>query len=419
MFTIYFRKHLQTIHKVGVFTAFVLLGMKANAQSNTTYTLDSLQSMARTRYPQTRQLLLANQKSTESIKIIESNWLPKATVVGTASYQSEVSRVTLPASIPATIESPKKDQYKAGVELSQLIFDGGVSQTNKTIEALNLESETNRIEGELLKVKNQVNNLFLGLLINEEYYKALINVKKDLTARHVNIESAVESGTMLSTTMMELEAEMIGLDQQMVESKSQRLSLLSTLSFLVQEALDTTTVFIVPEKESTPFDQDISLRPEFKQLSTQMELFDWRNKLIDKGNMPRISLFGNGYYGRPGLNFFNNDFRVYGIAGVSLSWNVSGYYNSIHQKRKNLVDKEVIKNQRTLFEIGLKSQLSQQQQEILKLQELIEKDQSVKKIRTDVREIAAIQYENGSITTTDYILKLNAETQAIISSLDK
>ena len=147
-----------------------------------------------------------------------------------------------------------------------------------------------------------------------------------------------------------------------------------------------------------------------------MELFDWRNKLIDKGNMPRISLFGNGYYGRPGLNFFNNDFRVYGIAGVSLSWNVSGYYNSIHQKRKNLVDKEVIKNQRTLFEIGLKSQLSQQQQEILKLQELIEKDQSVKKIRTDVREIAAIQYENGSITTTDYILKLNAETQAIISS---
>ncbi|UII19564.1 TolC family protein [Fulvivirga ligni] len=416
MIKFYSRTDFYTICKVCVCIVMLLVGEDAMSQERARYTLDSLQSMARNRYPQTRQLLLASRKGDESIKVIESNWLPKTNVVGTASYQSEVSSVSLPESIPASIESPKKDQYKIGLELSQLIFDGGASATSKTIEQLNLKSETNRIEGELLTVKSTVNDLFLGLLINEESFKALANMKKDLIARYDNIEAAVNSGTTLRSTMRELEAEMIGVDQQMVENKAERLTLLSTLSFLVQEELDAFTVFELPEVEQPSFEKEVSLRPEYRQLSTQMELVDYRNELIDRGNRPRLSLFGNGYFGRPGLDFFNNDFRLYGMAGLSLSWNVGGYYTSTHQKKKNLIDKELAQNQIELFEIRTKSQLTEQEIEIRKLQELIVKDSSVEQIRTEVKEVAAVQYENGSITTTDYILKLNAETQAIITS---
>lgn len=416
MTTYYFKKNLHKIPKIYACIVMLLVGGNAMSQTNATYTLDSLQAMARNRYPQTRQLLLANLKEKEAINIINSNWLPKTSVVGSATYQSEVSTVSLPASIPASIESPAKDQYKAGIELSQLIFDSGLSTTRKEIETLNLKSETNRIEGELLQVKNKINNLFLGLLLNKESYNALLNVKKDLTARHVNIESAVQSGTMLLATMKELEAEIIGVNQQIIENKSQRLSLLSTLSILVQEKLDTTTQFLVPDMKTLLFEKNITIRPEYKQLTTQMKLFDYRNKLIDKENAPKISLFGNGYYGRPGLNFFNNDFRLYGLAGISFSWNIGGKYTSTHQKKQLLIDKQIIENQRELFELGMQSQLAEQEHEILKLQELIVQDNSVTEIRSEVKETAAVQYENGSITTTDYILKLNAETQAIINS---
>jgi len=403
--------------KIAIICSIIALSYaSAIGQNNVAYTLDSLQSMARHRYPQTRQLLFANMKSTEAMKNINSNWLPKSAVVGSATYQSEVSAISLPASIPVSVESPAQDQYKAGVELSQLIFDWGLNSTQKSIEKLNLSTETNRIEGELLKVKCQVNDLFLRLLMNNETNNALVYVKKDLTERHINIESAVQSGTLLIAAMKELEAEMIGVDQKIIENKSQRLNLLSTLSILIQENLDTSTVFITPSIQPFLLERDITLRPEYKQLSTQMEVFDWRNKLINKGNMPKMSLFANGYYGRPGLNFFNNDFRTYGIAGVNLSWNIGGNYTSIHQKKQLSIDRQVIDNQRTLFELGMEAQLSQQEHEIAKLQELIIQDNSVTELRSEVRQTAATQYENGSITTTDYILKLNAETQAIISS---
>lgn len=392
----------------------LLASLPAISQAQGTYTLDSLQAMARNRYPQSRQLVLASLRERESESNINSNWLPKAGIVGTATYQSEVTKITLPASLPLSIESPAKDQYKAGVEVSQLLFDGGVNATQKNIEKLNLKAETNRIEGELLSLKSKVNQLFFALMINNESFNALNYVKKDLTQRHHNIEAAVQAGTMLSATMRELEAEMIGADQKIIENRSQRLSLLSTLSILTQEKLDTTTRFVQPNAEAM-LPEDITNRPEYKQLTTQMELFDWRRKLINKANLPKISLFGNGYYGRPGFNFFNNDFRYYGMAGVNLSWNIGGSYTTIHQKRQLKVEKDIVENQRKIFQLQVQNQLQQQIQEIAKLQSLILQDDSITAIRSEVKQVAAVQYENGTITTTDYILKLNAESQAIIN----
>lgn len=414
MGTCSFRRNMLIHSKMYASMVMLLMGMNVFSQQ-VTYTLDSLQSMARNSYPLTKQLLFAQSKGEAAIKEVNSDWLPKAAIVGSATYQSEVSSISLPSSMPVSVENPAKDQYKAGVEISQLIYDGGVNATRKSIEELNVLSETNRVEAELLQVKHKLNDLYLALLINTEANNALLNVKKDLTARLVNIESAVESGTMLKTTMRELEAEIIGIDQKMSENNSQRVSLLSALSILVQENMDTTVVFVVPETEPFLFDKDVAARPEYKQLTTQMELFDWRNTLIDKGNAPKIALFGNGYYGRPGFDFFNNDFRPYGMAGVRFSWNIGGYYSSSHKKSKLLIDKQIVENKRSLFELGMQTQLSQQEQEIVKLQELIDQDKSVIEIRSEVRETAAVQYENGTITTTDYIIKLNAETQAIIT----
>jgi len=394
--------------------SLTLICSPVTAQQVNSYTLDSLQSMARTRYPQARQLILVSLKEKEALKNINSNWLPKTVIAGSTTLQSEVTKLSLPSTLPISIESPEKDQYKAGIELSQLIFDGGVCRTQKTIEKLNTKAETNKIECDLLKVKDQINDLFLGILINKESFNALSYIKKDLTERHRNIESSVQSGMMLTSSMRELEAEIIGINQKMIENKSQLCTICSTLSIIVQEKIDTSTVFIVPKIELV-LTENIENRPEYKQLTTQMELFEWRTRLIKNGCLPKIALFGNGYYGRSGLNFFNNDFRTYGMAGINMSWNIGGNYTSISQKKQLHIEKKMVENQRTLFELGMQTQIIRQKQEIAKLKDLIIQDDTVTAIRREIKQVAAIQYENGTITTTDYFLKLNAETQAMIN----
>ncbi len=88
------------------------------AQEPASYTLDTLQRLARERYPQVQKMLLAIQYGNEAGKNANTNWLPKISVAGSATYQSEVLSISVPERIPLSIPDIPEDQYKAGVELS-------------------------------------------------------------------------------------------------------------------------------------------------------------------------------------------------------------------------------------------------------------------------------------------------------------
>lgn len=399
-----------------VILAMLLSGfINAGAQIPACYTLDSLQSMARNRNPLSKQLFLATRYGEEAVKNANTNWLPKASFVGTATYQSEVTRVSLPSGLNISVGEPAMDQYKAGFEMSQLLFDGGSTSTLKSIERLNVISETEKTEADLLKLTAGVNDLFTAILINRESFKILNYLHADLNERKKNLESAVESGLVLITAKRELEAEIVGVEQKIIENKSQLMTLYSVLSIQVQEKIDTSAVLVFAPDMDADISDDASNRPEYKQLTTQMELFDLRRELVSRSILPKMSLFGNGYYGRSGLNFFNNDFRFYGIAGIGLSWNLGGNYTSVHQKRQLRVAKEIVENQRTLFELGVQKQLEQQALEIQKIAQLIEKDDEIAAIRSEVKQTAAIQLESGVIVASDYVSKLDAESQALLN----
>ncbi|MFA6820384.1 MAG: transporter, partial [Bacteroidaceae bacterium] len=47
--------------------------------------------------------------------------------------------------------------------------------------------------------------------------------------------------------------------------------------------------------------------------------------------------------------------------------------------------------------------------------ELANEDNKVVKIRSNIKDLASIQLKNGTITLTDYLIKLNDEAQAMIN----
>jgi outer membrane protein TolC len=383
------------------------------AQTSPAYTLDSLQQMAESRYPLFQQLSMEERYGEEAIKDVNGNWLPKLSFVGSATEQSEVTKISLPPQMNLSIESPAKDQYKIGFELSQLVFDWGVNSALKSIERENSASAIAKVKVEILKTKTQLNNVFTAILVNKEALQILYYVKNDLAARYKNIKSGTESGLILKSTCRELEAEIIKVEQKIIDNKNNLVTLFSSLSALVQEKLDTSATLVLPDI-GYETSEDFTARPEYKLFSSQIGVLDWRKSLINRSNMPKLAVFANGYYGRSGYNYFDSDFRTYGMAGVSLSWSLSGNYTLIHQKAEMEIGKEKIDNQRTLFEIGIQNQIIDMKQEIKNLNDQIEKDNEIVLIRSEVKQLAIVQYENGTITTTDYILKLNAESQALI-----
>lgn len=407
----------KSISRIAICLASIvmLLTTQLAAQDVRTYSLDSLQAYARNRYLLTRQLLLQSKYGAEAVRNVYASWLPGVKVNGTATYQSEVTALNLPDNMPVKMEEGDKDQYKIGMELSQLIFDGGVSGAVSRIEKLNSAIESEKIEAEMLRVETQVNDLFEGVLVNVESRNILRYVEKDLRTRESNLNEAVNNGMALKSTLLELRAEIAGIEQKQTENLAQKRILLAKLSLLTCEPLDTSVVLVLKPVLTASSANDYSSRPEYRQFNNQMALADWRLKQINRANMPKVMAFGNAYYGRPGYNMMKYDFRGYWMAGVGLSWNIGGWYTTSHQKRMAYLGKLMAENQLALFTSNMKVQDEQYAIDKEKLVELIAKDTDIVAMRSEVSRSAAVQFENGSITLSDYVQKITAEGQALVN----
>ena len=53
--------------------------------------------------------------------------------------------------------------------------------------------------------------------------------------------------------------------------------------------------------------------------------------------------------------------------------------------------------------------------DLSKNRKLADSDDEMVKIRSNIKEVASIQLKNGTLTLTDYLIKLNDEAQAMIN----
>ena len=254
-----------------------------------------------------------------------------------------------------------------------------------------------------------MDKLYATLLLQRSGLEILRSRAKDLHAQLEQVSSAVRNGVSLKSNEEVLKAESLTTQQQIVTSETGLAQTVSELSIWTGLTLDTTMTFVLPQ---APAPAGMGQRPELRAFELQRSGLDVQAKLLKKGNLPHLAAFGNGYYGRPGFNFLNNDFRTYGIVGVGLNWNLAGYYTQGKQLQENTVQQKLIDDRKRIFELQQATDLEREAKEITKLDRLAELDSSIVESKTFVRKAAASQLENGVITAQDYVTYQNAQDQA-------
>lgn len=385
----------------------LLLLMTASAQE--TLGLQKAYELARQNYPLVKQRELIKQTRDWTIENLGKGFLPQISLNGQATYQSEVTQIKIP--IPGvTVDPLNKDQYKILADISQLIYDGGMIKQQKAIQQYNESTEQQKMEVELYKLNERINQLFLGVLFLDEQLKQVELVKSDLNNGIRRVEAQVNNGVAFRSNLNLLKAELLKADQRIIELQSTRKGLLDVLSLFINQPVPENTKLEKPQIKSnlTP---DI-IRPELQLFSSQQKLLGSQLGMIDAKNKPRASFFWQGGYGRPGLNFLKNDFAFFYTTGVRLSWSFGGLYTRKNEKKILELNRKTIDIQKDVFLLNTNTQLKQQQSEIDKLQKLVSTDQEIIDLRIKVKEAAKAQLENGVITANDYLREVNAEDQA-------
>jgi len=353
---------------------------------------------------------LVRQTADLTIANLNKQYLPQFSASGQATYQSDVTKVDV--SLPGfKLEPPSKDQYKVLADVSQLVYDGGAIKQRKELQQLNSEVEEQKVEVELYKVKERIDQLYLGVLFLDEQRKQVELIKQDFNTGIKTVQSQVENGVAFKSNLNVLKAELLKADQRLIELNASRKGMLETLSLFFNQPVDSNAVLERPVIQSQISANEIT-RPEIKLFADQNKLINHQTKIIRANNQPKASLFVQGGYGRPALNLLKNEFDPFYIAGVRLNWSLGGLYTQ--RKEMQLVDinKRSIDIQKETFLLNTNTQLKQQQSEIDKLQQLVASDDEIISLRIQVKDAARAQLQNGVITANDYLREVNAEDQA-------
>ena len=115
-------------------------------------TLDECFKKARENYPLIKQFDLIEQSKSYNLAATNKNWLPQMSLNGKASWQSDVTE--FPDRFLSMLETmgitdvafPSRDQYNVSLNLSQTIWDGGITATQKKMTTVNAEISKGQTE---------------------------------------------------------------------------------------------------------------------------------------------------------------------------------------------------------------------------------------------------------------------------------
>lgn len=380
------------------------------ALKDDTLTLDNCQQKALENYPLIKQKDLINKTSELKLFNITKTYLPQLSLNGQATYQSAVTE--LPITIPGMdIPSLYKDQYKATLDITEVIYDGGLTSKQKKLEQVSLQSELQSLETELYKVKDKVNTIYFGIIALQENKKLLLVLKDDIKNKLKKVESGVKNGVLLQSNADVLSAEILKLEQQIIELESGIESGFSMLGDYINTTIPETSILKLPETIVSATDYE-NARPEIKSFELLQQKLEVSKSLLDVKLIPKVAGFGELGYGRPGLNMLSNSFDAFYLVGAKVTWTLWDWNQSKNEKQLIDLQSQVLTTQKELFNQGIKILLEKNISDIQKYQDLLVKDKEIIALREKITLSAESQLENGTITATEYLTELNAESTA-------
>ncbi|HEU4555154.1 MAG TPA: TolC family protein [Chitinophaga sp.] len=389
---------------------WLFIPMQLFAQDSTLLTLEQCQQMAREHYPLLRQKQVLDSILQLQVKNTNTAYLPQAALNGQATYQSDVTEI--PFKVPGVnIPEFSKDQYRATIDVNQLLYDGGATRRQRELQTIQQQTAQQQVEVELYKVKQQVTQAYFSALLAAEYIQAARLTQTDLQQRIDKLNAGVQNGTVLPSNVDMLKAEQLRAGQQEISATASRNASLAVLQLLTGYPAAGAVKLTLPGA-AVNTDTDTLARPELQLYRLQAATLEQQARLTATRPLPKISAFVQGGYGRPGLNMLKNDFAAFYLGGIRLNWTLWNWrYNRTEQNILRL-QQQNINRQTETFTLNTRVQLAQQQTEIDRLEQTLEKDNDILALRTRVKEASAAQLDNGVITVHDYITDLNAVMQA-------
>ena len=331
-------------------------------------------------------------------------YMPQFKLEANANYQSDV--FAFPLKFPGiTIPEVEKLQYQASLNIYQNIYEGGMVSAGKEAEDAELEANITSIKVNNHKIKEIISELYFNALMITENIKLSNSYIFTIETKQKQIQALINNGVMLKSAYNQLEIEKLKIYQKIKALEQDKQTLLGMLAKWIEDESIKNANLIQPIIENT--NKEIN-RPEFEFFSKKAIVLDKRSNLIKSQIMPNLSAFLKAGYGSPNpFNFFESDFSPFYMLGVKFQWNVWDWSVNSRNREELNANKELISLERENFDKNLQNQLLKETNDIVKYQNIINKDMELIELQKSIVEQFNSQVNNGTVTMSDFISESN------------
>ena len=397
------RKQILTI-------ALAIMSIVTQAQ-----TLEECQRAADQNYPLISQYSLIEKTTELTVANLQKGWLPQLSATAQATYQSDVvswpdEMKNMMGSMGLDMKGLKKDQYRVGLDISQMVYDGGAISSQKAIarEQGNIQMAQNEVS--LYQVRKRVNEMYFALLLLDEQIVLNRDLQEQLAGNERKLESMMKRGVAAECDWQNVKAERLKVMQQGTSLASQKRLLQSMLSTFCGIEVEQA---VKPAMIETGVANN---RPEMRLFDSQLRLADAQEKALNSALMPKLGVFAQGYYGYPGYNMFedmkSHSWSLNGMVGVRLTWNIGALYTRKNDKEKIALQRRLIESNREVFLFNNNLEQLQQNEEMNRYRKLMADDEEIIALRKSVRKSAESKLAHGIIDVNDLVREINQENAA-------
>lgn len=396
----------------GFVTAVVLACTVTCLTAEARITIEQCMELARQNYPQIRQLNLIEEAAKYDIASVSKSWLPKFSISGKATYQSDV--VEMPFDIPGFSFNLPHDQYSAVGEISQTIWDGGTSKSQKEIYTSGARVQQKQTEVSMYAINDRVAKIYLGILLIDWQLKQNDILWKSLERNAVEVQALIDNGTAYRSDLDMIKVKMLDCTRQKEELLSDRTAYIGMLEKLTGMELDGVELTVPEADNASPVTSEIS-RPELELYDAQILQNEAQLHQLNSKISPRFSLSLQGGIGRPGLNILKNSFQPYWTAGIRMSWDIGALYTRKDEKRKIDTQTRTIETERETFLFNTELNATQMRSAIDKARGQLERDREIIALQESIRNAGEEQYRSGTISMTDLMDRIDDEYNARVT----
>ena len=251
---------------------------------------------------------------------------------GAYLFKSQQMEIVLPDMNPAPgviipgagMLAGAKHNYDLKLSLSQPLYTGGILSSAVKLETVRLAVEKNRTRLSQIEIAAEIKTSYFNYRLLQNRLVSLDSLLKQLSLHQERLQNYFREELIKKSDLLETEARI----------QEQLLNRRDLLNLIEKEKINFKTLcgFDISEVEKNYSEKENAFtrvfaefkaaHPVLKTLAEQTKGLKIRETMIKGEYMPRVGSFAEIHYGKPGIDFFKNEWSLYFQGGFSISFKI-------------------------------------------------------------------------------------------------